>query len=303
VDHPNNVLLSWAVTASGGQVLRSVTELAQSGERGPWLLEVEAPGWRRRLVLHAGEMGSEEQRRLFALRALAQSVATHYGLIAPEVVATDDGAQTGWLAILETALSGTSRIPITPDPRRLRALRREAGRINAVRPSATTGLPHRRRSLEGVPFERLPVPDDCRDMIERAAERIAATPLPPDDGFVHGDLWQGNTLWEGLRYVGAVDWDYAGVGPGGIDLGSLRYDVAVMFGLDAAREVATGWEEELGGPPELLAYWDAVSCLAGPADLAYWLPNFHAQGRTDLSMTTVTARRNAFLAAALAELR
>jgi hypothetical protein len=68
VDHPNNVLLSWAVTASGGQVLRSVTELAQSGERGPWLLEVEAPGWRRRLVLHAGEMGSEEQRRLFALR-------------------------------------------------------------------------------------------------------------------------------------------------------------------------------------------------------------------------------------------
>jgi len=303
VSTPNKVLLSWAIAATGGQVLRSVTDLAQSGERGPWLLEVEAPGWRRRLVLHAGEVGSEEQRRLFALRALAQSVATRYGLIAPEVVATDDGAETGWLANLETALSGTSRIPVAPDPQRLRALGREAARINAVRPSATAGLVLRRRSLEGVPFERLPVPDDCRDMIERAAERVAATPVPSGDGFVHGDLWQGNTLWEGPRYVGAVDWDYAGVGPGGIDLGSLRFDVAVMFGPEAASDVATGWEEESGRPPELLAYWDAVSCLAGPADLGYWLPNFHAQGRTDLSITTVTARRNDFLAAALTELR
>jgi aminoglycoside phosphotransferase (APT) family kinase protein len=139
-------------------------------------------------------------------------------------------------------------------------------------------------------------------MIERAAELVAATPPPAGDGFVHGDLWQGNTMWEGDRYVGAVDWDYAGVGPGGIDLGSLRYDVAVMFGPGAASEVATGWEEEHDSPPELLAYWDIVSCLAGPADLTYWLPNFHAQGRADLDITTVTARRDALLAAALAEL-
>jgi Ser/Thr protein kinase RdoA (MazF antagonist) len=303
VAQPDDLLLSWAVTAIDGQVLRSVTDLAQSGGFGPWLLEVEAPQWRRRLVLHAGEVESEEQRRQFALRALAQLVAIRHGLIAPEVVATDDGAETGWLAVLETALSGTSRIPVALEPKRLRALGREAARINAVRPSAATELPHRRRSLEGVPFERLPVPDDCRDIFERAAERVAATPVDSGEGFVHGDLWQGNTLWEGLRYVGAVDWDYAGVGPGGIDLGSLRFDVAVMFGPEAAADVATGWEEELGRPPELLAYWDAASCLAGPADLAYWLPNFHAQGRTDLSITTVTARRNDFLATALAELR
>lgn len=146
------------------------------------------------------------------------------------------------------------------------------------------------------------MPDACRDMIQRAAELVAATPPPAGDGFVHGDLWQGNTLWDDGRYVGAVDWDYAGVGPGGIDRGSLRCDIAVMFGPDAGAEVAAGWEEELDRPPERLAYWDTVACLAGPADLAYWLPNFHAQGRTDLDITTMTARRDAFLAAALAEL-
>ncbi|MGC2175557.1 MAG: hypothetical protein WA614_08860 [Acidimicrobiales bacterium] len=120
--HPDDLLLSWAVTAIDGRVLRSVTDLAQSGGLGPWLLEFETPRWRRRLVLHAGEVESEEQRRQFALRALAQSVATRHGLIAPEVVATDDGAETGWLAVLETALSGTSRIPVAPEAKRLRAL-------------------------------------------------------------------------------------------------------------------------------------------------------------------------------------
>jgi aminoglycoside phosphotransferase (APT) family kinase protein len=119
---------------------------------------------------------------------------------------------------------------------------------------------------------------------------------------VHGDFWQGNTLWDGALFVGSVDWDYAGIGPGGIDLGSLRCDVAVMFGPDAADEVAVGWKEQFGDAPELLAYWDVVSCLSAPADLNFWLPNFHAQGRTDLDITTVTARRDAFLAAALFEL-
>lgn len=157
---PHKALVSWAIAASGGKVLRSVTGLAQSGELGPWLLEVDTPGGQRRLVLHAGETGSEEHRRLLSLRAVAQEVAAHYGLPAPEVVATDDGTETDWLAVLETALSGTSRIPMAPEPLRLRVLGQEAARVNAVRPSATAGLPRRRRSLEGVPFEacRCPMP-------------------------------------------------------------------------------------------------------------------------------------------------
>ena len=140
-------------------------------------------------------------------------------------------------------------------------------------------------------------------MFEGAAELVAATPSPTGDGLVHGDFWQGNTLWDDARFVGTVDWDYAGLGPGGIDLGSLRCDVTVMFGPEAAAEIVAGWKEEFGKPPDQLAYWDVMSCLAAPADLSYWLSNFHAQGRTDLDITTVTARRDAFLAAALHELR
>jgi hypothetical protein len=297
-------LETWAVSAGGGKLLRSTSALAQSDELGPWLVEVETiAGKVRRLVLHAGDPKSSEDRQSFALRAVAQSTAVLHRIAAPAVVAVDDGSESGWLAILEEALSGTSRIPSIAEPTRLRALGREVARINAVRPATTAGLPTRSRSLEGVPFESLPIPDSCRAVFEHASELVGGMTCPTGGGFVHGDFWQGNTLWDGALFVGSVDWDYAGIGPGGIDLGSLRCDVAVMFGPDAADEVAVGWKEQFGDAPELLAYWDVVSCLSAPADLNFWLPNFHAQGRTDLDITTVTARRDAFLAAALSELR
>lgn len=93
------------------------------------------------------------------------------------------------------------------------------------------------------------------------------------------------------------------MGAGGIDLGSLRCDVALVFGEDAPAEVALGWEEEIGEAPSALPYWDAVSCLAAPSNLSHWLAAFHAQGRIDLTIETLTARRDAFLEAALVELR
>jgi aminoglycoside phosphotransferase (APT) family kinase protein len=117
--------------------------------------------------------------------------------------------------------------------------------------------------------------------------------------FVHGDLWQGNTLWEGSEHCGTLDWDFAGVGPAGVDLGSLRCDLAVMYGEEAADEVMVGWEESHTTRALDVAWWDLVACMSTPPDMAMWLPNFHHQGRVDLDIATVTKRRDAFLAAAL----
>jgi aminoglycoside phosphotransferase (APT) family kinase protein len=110
-------------------------------------------------------------------------------------------------------------------------------------------------------------------------------------------------MWDGNVYTGALDWDFAGVGPAGIDLGSVRCDAAVMYGLAAADEVLVGWEAAHGGPAPNVAWWDLISGLATPPDMGAWLPNFHAQGRTDLTLEVVTSRRDAYLNAALDSLR
>jgi aminoglycoside phosphotransferase (APT) family kinase protein len=116
---------------------------------------------------------------------------------------------------------------------------------------------------------------------------------------VHGDLWQGNTLWTGESCVGMVDWDAAGVGHPGIDLGTLRLDAAIMFGLPAAAVVLEGWRQAAGQEPDAMAYWDLVAALTTPTDMASWLPVAHDHGRVDLDAATLNHRRDAFLRAAL----
>jgi aminoglycoside phosphotransferase (APT) family kinase protein len=116
---------------------------------------------------------------------------------------------------------------------------------------------------------------------------------------IHGDLWQGTTLWSGERCVGMVDWDAAGVGHPGIDLGTLRLDTAIMFGLPAADEVLEGWQQATGHQAEAMAYWDLVAALTTPPDMVQWLPVAHDYGRVDLDAATLNTRRDAFLHSAL----
>lgn len=120
-------------------------------------------------------------------------------------------------------------------------------------------------------------------------------------GLVHGDLWHGNVMWVGKAVSGIVDWDAAGVGSSGIDLGSLRCDAEMLFGAGAADLVLEGWEQVAPAVAEV-AYWDVVAALSTPPDLGMWLPNMHEQGRLDLDVATMTSRREAFLRAALGSL-
>jgi aminoglycoside phosphotransferase (APT) family kinase protein len=121
--------------------------------------------------------------------------------------------------------------------------------------------------------------------------------------FVHGDLWQGNTLWDGEgALTGVVDWDSAGSGPAGIDLGSLRCDAATSAGSRAAAAVLAGYEAVLGRPADDVAYWDVVAALCTPPEVDWFLDAVRDQGRTDLDQPTLLRRRDAFLRAALDDL-
>ena len=138
-----------------------------------------------------------------------------------------------------------------------------------------------------------------------AAEEVVAEQVPParPPVFVHGDLWQGNTLWDGDgELTGVVDWDSAGVGPAGIDLGSLRCDAATSSGPRAADAVLAGYEDVLGRPADDVAYWDVVAALCTPPEVDWFVDAVRDQGRTDLDQPILLRRRDAFLRAALARL-
>jgi aminoglycoside phosphotransferase (APT) family kinase protein len=298
-------VLAWAAAAvaADARVTRA-TDLPQSHGNGPWRLDVEAGGSQTQLVLHLGTADDKTESQRFTTQAAALHLAEDHGVAAPRLVAADlTAVTTGHLAMLQTVLPGSSRIPQHASPSRLRAIGRATAQIHETPLEPTPALPARDRSISAVDFAALAVPDASAALFAAAADYLARARPPAAAGvFVHGDLWQGNMMFDGDRPTGTVDWDYAGAGPAGIDIGSLRCDIAVMYGLPAAAEVLAGWEERHGAPAADTSWWDLIAVTCSPPDLRLWLPNFHDQGRPDLDLTTVTSRRDAFLTAALRDL-
>jgi aminoglycoside phosphotransferase (APT) family kinase protein len=158
--------------------------------------------------------------------------------------------------------------------------------------------PRRDRPIASVDFAALRRRQP-RPLLVEAEERVAGLGSGQADAFVHGDLWQGNALWRGDTLAGLVDWDCAGAGPPGVDLGSLRCDAAVCFGMEAADDVRRGWEEEAGRPAADLARWDVVAALSTPPDMGWFVDAIAGQGRDDLTRDVLVRRRDAFLRDAL----
>jgi aminoglycoside phosphotransferase (APT) family kinase protein len=272
---------------------RVVRGLREGG--APWLLRAADGG---ELVLRTGGPG---QRTSLATEVAALELAGAAGLPVPRLVAAD--LDSDKLAVLVTALPGSSRITGPPSAGRLRALGAVAAAIHAVpAPLASPALPPRERSISSVDFAALRRAAPPRDLLVRAEEALAARSAPAGPSvFVHGDLWQGNTLWDGEVLTGVVDWDCAGIGPAGIDLGSLRCDAALSAGPVAADEVLAGYRDA-GGVVEDVAHWDVVAALCTPPTIDWFTEAIRDQGRTDLDQPTLLARRDAFLAAALGRL-
>jgi aminoglycoside phosphotransferase (APT) family kinase protein len=290
-------MLRWAASQVGAGA-RPVAVKGLRAGAGPWRLRIDHGGTVVEAVLRVGD---PSRRQLLATEAAALGFAEVHQLAAPRLMAVDlDGVAAGRPALLRTVLAGTSTIPAVASVTRLRALGAAAATLHSLPTGPRPDLPLRTRPLADVDFVAMRRTTGSSPLLEAAAERANQVPIPQAETvLVHGDLWQGNTLWSGGRCVGIIDWDAAGVGHPGIDLGTLRLDAAIMFGLPAAGEILEGWQQATGQAAAATAYWDLVAALTTPTDMATSLPVVHDHGRVDLDAATLNHRRDAFLHAAL----
>jgi aminoglycoside phosphotransferase (APT) family kinase protein len=296
---PAETALAWAA----GIIGHGATAVAAKGLRegnNPWLLRIEYEGRTIEAVLKTADPGDPGG---FATEIAALRLADERRIPAPRILGLDaTGSTAGTQAVLETVVHGRSAIPLEPTPERLRAMGAAAAALHAIAAEPSPELPVRTGPIPASDFarERRLGTNHTTPLLAAADEQIRGLPVPAGrTGFVHGDLWQGNMMWDGDTLCGLLDWDMAGVGQYGVDLCSLRLDASLMFGQHAAEPVLAGWEEASGEPAENLAYWDAVAALNQPGDMAVFTPVIHDQARHDLTAAILTERRDAFLQTAL----
>jgi aminoglycoside phosphotransferase (APT) family kinase protein len=278
---------AWALStlAPGGTII-AVRGL-RDGD-APWMLSMRTMHGREvDAVLRVGPSGEPEDIRV---EAASLGFVAANGLAVPAVFGIRDTADPALLLIERVA--GTSDIPLERSAPRLRAMGAFAARLSQLEPP--DGFVHRSHSISGVDFDELRREAAPQPLLQRAEAMVASRVPQSRDGMVHGDLWQGNSMWIGDDLVAVLDWDCSGVGPAGVDLGSLRMDAAMCFGVGAEADVLEGWQE-IGGAASDVPYWDVVAALSTPPELAWFVETTQAQGRPDLTRATMRARRDEFL--------
>ena len=279
---------------SGGGPARLVRALNEHGS--PWLLQAGT----RQVVLRAGQPAGAD---LLAAEAAGLAAAGAAGFPAPRLLGHDHGAAAGLPVLLMTWVPGRSAIPAAARPARLAALGALTARLHALPRAPGPDLPRRDCPIGDQGLAALRERPGGGPLRRAAAARLSgARPASDATVFVHGDLWQGNVLWDGDELTGVVDWDCAGAGPPGVDLGSLRMDAAFCYGQAAAGDVLAAYEQAADAPAADVAYYDVVAALATPPALDWFPPVMAAQGRPDLTREVLAGRHETFLAAALDQL-
>lgn len=299
-------MLHWAAGAVGGTSVVSTESLGRGDHRdsGTFRLSVEGPAIQTTDVIVKLSVPGWVTDGMVMTNARALRLAETHGLTAPRLIAADvDGRTSGAVATLETFLPGSSDLQRGVSVARLREAGAAIASVHAFVMDSQPDLPYRPRpcAVDDRATERRRGLMPTTPLLQQADERVRSHEVPAGTSvFLHGDVWGGNMLWDGDRCVALIDWKTAGVGDPGVDLGSLRMQMALQYGQDAPAHVLEGWERQAGRAAIAVPYWDAVAALNTPTVLHDW-PGFADDG-SPLDAAAVTERRDAFLRTALDQL-
>jgi aminoglycoside phosphotransferase (APT) family kinase protein len=301
---PSDQVQRWAAQAVGGSSVVSAESLSSSTDHrdsGTFRLKVEGTSAGTTDVILKLTVPIWINARMVTTNARALQLAETYGLSAPRLIAADlDGHTSGTVATLETFLSGSSDLPPTASSARLREAGAAIARVHTFNHQIEPGLPHRPRpcAVDDRAAERRRGLMPTTPLLQKADQQVRSHRTQAAESvFLHGDVWAGNMLWEADRCVALIDWKTAGVGDPGVDLGSLRMQMALAYGQEAPSHVLDGWQEQAGRTATAVPYWDAVAALNTPTVMEGWLA-FADDGST-LDASAITERRDTFLRIAL----
>ena len=93
---------------------------------------------------------------------------------------------------------------------------------------------------------------------------------PVPHTLVHTDYWPGNVLWRAGRISAVVDWEEAGYGDPGADVGYARMNM-VLSGLDQAADVFLDtYESAAETEVENLGFWELAAAIRPMIDPVDW---------------------------------
>lgn len=252
------VSLHWAQEAAGTRVVAALPLESH------WLanhLLVMADG--RELVLRRWarpDWEADDPDLTAAREALVLGRLTATPVPAPELVAADpQAAACDVPALLITRVPGAAfpgRPPLGP----------LVAALAEIHAADSEGIPPYRRYHEPGRLATPPWAAD-RSVWERAIALAREPPPQLPARLIHRDFHPGNTLWEGAELTGIVDWTTASRGPGAVDVGHLRWNLALDYGQRVADAVLPH--------PEHHPYYDVVTALDALPDLDATAP--HAQ--------------------------
>ena len=269
---PPERTLQWVVDSLGaGGRIAGLRRLTTGGWHANHAVAVtDARGGTHRLVLRRWarpEWKLEDPDFTAEREAAALDVVSAAPVPTPLLVAADpDGAVCDVPTLLMTRLPGRPPgLPADMDSF-LGGLADALAAIHAVGESARDRIPEYRgyRDLRSA----APPEWSARGPLwERALELASAQPPPGPRCFIHRDYHPENTLWWRGRLTGVVDWTSASWGPAAVDVGHLRWNLALTYGLDAADELLR-LHRSRGAPssPDQ-PYWDLVTVLDLAVDL------------------------------------
>lgn len=144
------------------------------------------------------------------------------------------------------------------------------------------------------------LPDDAREPTHRAG-RLAAVAqeawreVDHERILTHGDFWSGNTVWDGGRLTGVVDWSGARSAPRGVDLAWCRQDLVLLGSPAAADRFLAAYEAASGRRVRDVHAWDVVAAARADTYVETWAPNYAGIGRPEIDARVLRERFDAWV--------
>jgi aminoglycoside phosphotransferase (APT) family kinase protein len=254
---PSAAALAWVVEHTGGAEILDTRVLAGGRSHSNCAITLGPEGGRRVVLRRWVRPDWRDRDPDFTVEreVAALGLLERAGLATPRLIAADPpGERCGTPALLMTCLPGRPPSPrVRPSARSLEQLAEAAVALHRV-PGPWPGIPGY-RPYHDLRNPRPPRRSSRPELWERAFRVVAGAPPAHREVFIHRDYHPGNTLWLRGRLTGVVDWTTASRGPAGVDLGHMRWNLALDHGEPSAEEFRKRTRAS-GGDDAHHPYWD-----------------------------------------------